>query len=66
MARNFHCLVCNTEIDILQGGRFSVVLTYPQKPEGRLNPPTYLVHEECARSVAHPEFNLSEVFLGEP
>jgi hypothetical protein len=64
MARNLRCLVCNVEIDVLEGGSFGVALAFPPTPTGPVTPRAYLAHEDCLRRAAHPDFNLADGFMG--
>jgi hypothetical protein len=62
MAINLHCVVCNEEIDAISTGGLGIFMAMPAKRAVR--PPAYLVHEACARGVAHPDFDFSSPALG--
>lgn len=65
--RNLNCVVCNELVDTLTGGGFGFFLTYPRgEGQGHYKAPAFLVHEACARRVAHSEFSFAADATGRP
>jgi hypothetical protein len=61
VAVNLYCVVCN---ELIETGGFGVFLALPAERVGHVRPPAYLVHEECARRVAHPDFDFTSSAFG--
>jgi hypothetical protein len=61
MPRNLRCVVCNAQIDVPAGG-FGFFLSLPAGNPRR--PPGYLMHNDCAHRIAHPDFDFTVDLTG--